>query len=258
MPPGPGRDKLVHMDQVFESPEINRYEQWLETPAGQKYVEASWALLDRVLDWRPGWRVLDVGCGLGVHLQRLQERGMLVSGLDAGPVAAGLAARRLGDKVDIEVGDAHELPYEDNSFDAVVMVNTLELVERRAQVLAEATRVAVSRLCVISLNSFSPAGLLWRRPGSQHPLHRGSPLSLLSLWRLVREVLGPVPQNWAGALSWPSVMVGRWPFSPLLGVCAAVTPRYMTTPLVVESAHGRRAAQPATVHGRVSVLHRIK
>jgi len=258
LPPEPGRDKLDHMDQVFESPEISRYEAWLETPAGQSYAEASWALLDRVLDWRPGWRILDIGCGLGVHLKRLQERGMLVSGLEAGPVAASLAARRLGEKVDIEVGDAHDLPYEDNSFDAVVMVNTLELVERRAQVLAEASRVAGSRLCVISLNSFSPAGFLWRRPGSQHPLHRGNPLSLLALWHLVREVLGPVPQNWAGALSWPAVMVGRWPFSPLLGVCAAVTPRLMTTPLVVESPATGSAAQPAAIHGRVSVLHRIK
>jgi SAM-dependent methyltransferase len=258
LPRKPGRVKLGAMDLVFESQEINRYEQWLETPAGRSYVEASWALLDRVLDWRPGWRVLDVGCGLGVHLKRLQERGMLVSGLEAGPVAAGLAARRLGSKVEVEVGDAHELPYEDNSFDAVVMVNTLELVERRAQALAEASRVACSRLCVISLNSFSPAGLIWRRSGSQHPLHRGRPLSLIALWRLVREVLGPVPQNWAGALSWPSVMVGRWPFSPLLGVCAAVTPRLMTTPLIVESPASRRPAQPATVHGQVSVLHRIK
>ena len=245
------------MDHVFESQEISRYERWLESPAGRDYVEASWALLDRVLDWRPGWRVLDVGCGLGVHLKRLQARGMLVSGLEAGPVAASLAANRLGPKVEVEVGDAHDLPYEDNSFDAVVMVNTLELVERRAQVLAEASRVAGSRLCIITLNSFSVAGLIHRWTGSPHPLHNGSPMSLVTLWRLVREVLGPVPQNWAGALSWPSAMVGRWPFSSLLGVCAAVTPRLMTTPLVVESAASGRA-QPAAVHGRVSVLHRIK
>lgn len=255
---GLARDKLVHMDQVFESQEISRYEQWLESPAGCDYAEASWALLDRVLDWRPGWRVLDIGCGLGVHLKMLQERGMLVSGLEAGPVAASLSARRLGSKVEIEVGDAHDLPYEDNTFDAVVMVNTLELVERRAQVLAEASRVAGSRLCIIALNSFSLSGVMYRRPGSSHPLHRGNPLSLLSLWRLVREVLGPVPQNWAGAMSWPSIMVGRWPLSPLLGVCAAVTPRLMTTPLVVEGAASGSAARPATVHGRVSVLHRIK
>jgi SAM-dependent methyltransferase len=245
------------MDRIFDAKEIEQYEAWLETPAGARYLEASCDLLDRVLDWRPGWRVLDVGCGVGAHLARLQERGMHVFGLEAGPVAARVAPARLGPKAEVRQGDAHDLPYEDNSFDAVILVNSLELMERRAQVLAEASRVATSRLCLISHNPLSVSGLRGWAPAPEHPLHRGRPLGLITLWRLVREVLGPVPQRWAAAQSWPRPAVGRRPWGSLAGLCAAVTPRLRTTPLVLET-RGPKPARPAAVHGRVVVLHREK
>jgi hypothetical protein len=41
-----------------------------------------------------------------------------------------------------------------------------------------------------------------------------------------------------------------------VGVCAAVTPRFMTRPLVVPVASRRQAARPAHSHGRVTVLPR--
>ena len=245
------------MDRVFENQETACYEAWLATAAGRGYLRASRALLDRILDWRRGWRVLEVGCGLGAHLEHLQERGLLLTGLEAGPVMARLAGQRLGSRVDIDLGDAHDLPYEDNSFDAVILVNTLELVERRAQVLAEAARVAASRVGLITLNTFSPSGLLLLSLPHRHPLYQGRPLSLMALWRLVREVLGPVPQTWAGALTWPGPAVGRWPFAPLVGVCAAVTPRFITRPLLLKAKPSTKPAQPLPSHGRV-ILRRVK
>jgi SAM-dependent methyltransferase len=245
------------MDRIFEAKETAAYENWLETGPGQQYVKATCALLDRVLDCHPGWRVLDVGCGLGVHLSHLKERGLMVHGLEAGPVAAKLAAQRLGPKAEVDVGDAHDLPYEDNSFDAVILVNTLELLDRSAQVLAEAARVAASRVCLISLNAFCPSVLCWRFFGAGHPWQPSRPLALWSLRRLVRDVLGPVPQTWAGATLWPTVGVGRRPWGSLLGVCAAVTPRFMTRPLLVKTS-APRPARPAHSHGRVSALERVK
>ncbi len=246
------------MDRVFEAKETAAYEDWLATPAGQLYAQASCRLLDRLLDFRPGWRVLDVGCGLGLHLAHLRERGLLCQGLEAGPIMARLAATRLGSQVEIDQGDAHDLPYEDNSFDAVVMVNSLEFMERPAQALAEAVRVAGSRLALITLNPFSPLGALWRFSGGKHPLGGCRALPLWTLRRLVREVLGQVPQAWAGALMWPRVTVGPWPFGSLVGVCAAVTPRYLTRPLVVSQRQQRQSAHPVASTGRVSSLQRIK
>lgn len=246
------------MDLIFEAQEAAAYETWLDSPAGRCYARASLALVDRVLDCRPGWRVLDVGCGLGLHLAHLKERGMLCQGLEAGPVLARLAGQRLGPKVEVEVGDAHDLPFEDNSFDAVILVNTLELVDRRAQVLAEAARVAASRVCLVSFNPFSMTSLAGRLfKGIRLPVP-GHHLPVWSLRRLVREVLGPVPLMWSGATLWPLVKVGPWPMAGLVGVSAAVTPRFMTRPLLVPASAPARAPRPAHSHGRLSVLNRSK
>ncbi|RJX30111.1 MAG: class I SAM-dependent methyltransferase [Desulfarculus sp.] len=247
------------MDYVFEAAEAAQYENWLETRAGQLYLRTSTELLDRVLDYHPGWRVLDVGCGLGLHLQHLLRKGLLVHGLEAGPVMARLAATRLGSKVEVELGDAHDLPFEDNSFDAVILVNTLEFTDRRAQVLAEAARVASSRVCLVGFNPFSPLTWRYKWPRGRHPFSQARPLAPWSLLRLVREVLGPVPRTWAASPPWPGGGLLRWPLGSLVAVCAAVTPRYRTQPLTVEAATGRRrVAQPVAGHSRVSLLHRVK
>jgi SAM-dependent methyltransferase len=242
------------MDRVFQAKEIELYEHWLAEPAGRAYLEASRRLVERILDCRLGWRVLDVGCGLGCHLARLRERGMLVHGLEAGPVMARLAQQNLDSKVEVDVGDAYEMPYEDNSFDAVIMVNTLELLDRPAQALAEAVRVAMSRVCLVTLNPLSPVGLWWRVRRGDSPLGWGRAVAPWTVRRLVREVLGPVPQTWAGATLWPRVSVGPWPLAGLLGVCAAVTPRFRTRPLTVKVDAQRQTARPAHGHGRVILL----
>lgn len=244
------------MDRIFEAQEAQAYEDWLATPAGTAYQLASTRLLGRVLDCRPGWRVLDVGCGLGVHLAYLRERGLVCFGLEAGPVAARVAQQRLGPQVEVEVGDAHDLPYEDNSFDAVTLVNTLELVDRPAQVLAEAARVAAARVCVITFNPFSWANLARLLHPGFHPLSGGRPLPVWSLRRLVRQVLGPVPRAWAGASLWPRLGPAPWPLAGLVGVCAAVTPRLRTRPLLVPAAGARGAARPAHSHGRLTLVPR--
>ncbi|KIX14163.1 class I SAM-dependent methyltransferase [Dethiosulfatarculus sandiegensis] len=245
------------MDKIFDAKELAAYEAWLDSAQGMQYQSMTTRLLDTILDCRKGWRVLDVGCGLGLHLKHLRQRGLLAHGLDMSPVAVHMAAKKLGPNCEIDLGDAHDLPYEDNSFDAVIMMNTLELVDRPAQVLAEAARVSASRLCIITMNFLSFGPITWRYLSPYNPLQQRRSFSLLSLWRLVREVLGPVPQAWSGATTWPSLQVGHWPFAGMIGVCAAVTPRYMTRPLIVEPARNP-ATRPAHSHGSVAVLRRVK
>jgi SAM-dependent methyltransferase len=84
-------------------------------------------------------RVLDVGCGAG-HLGRLlKERGHHVTGLELVPEAAAEARTRLDLVVtaDVEAG----LPFDADSFDAVIFADLLEHLVDPWRVLREAAAV---------------------------------------------------------------------------------------------------------------------
>ncbi|WP_210507007.1 class I SAM-dependent methyltransferase [Naasia sp. SYSU D00057] len=90
----------------------------------------------------PGTRVLDVGCGSGEFLRLLQERGARATGIDDAPGMVEIA-RSAVPSAEVRVGDALDLPWPYDSFDAVVAVNALELTGDPELALAEAMRVTV-------------------------------------------------------------------------------------------------------------------
>ncbi len=217
------------MDKIFDGRQAQAYENWISSRAGNHYLAASCQLLDHLLNCRPGWRVLDIGCGLGLHLEHLKNHGLLTFGVEPSPILRRVAQERLGAQSSVNLGEAYNLPYEDNSFDAVLMVNSLEYMDRPAVALAEAARVASGRLCVITFNSCSLTRVFL------NPFMR--PLHFMGLWRLkslLHQVLGPSPHIWRAASLNARPLVGHFPCMGLMGLCAAVSPRFMTTPLTLE------------------------
>jgi SAM-dependent methyltransferase len=89
----------------------------------------------------PGDRVLDVGCGVGVFLALVAERGAKPFGLDASEELIAAARRRLP-RADLRVGDMESLPYEDDSFDLVTGFNSFFFADDFVGALREAGRVA--------------------------------------------------------------------------------------------------------------------
>lgn len=89
-------------------------------------------------------RVLDVPCGTGRHAAALAERGYTVAGLDISEAALA-EARRVGPSLDLRRGDMRELPWPDESFDAVLNLWTafgyFETQDEDERVLAEFARV---------------------------------------------------------------------------------------------------------------------
>lgn len=228
------------MDRIFDGNKARVYESWLGSRAGHNYVSASCGLLDRLLDCRPGWRVLDVGCGTGVHLEHLREQRLMTYGLESSPLLKLAASQKLGERTEITLGDACNLPYSDNSFDAVIMVNTLEYLDRPALALAEAARVSSGRLCVITFNAYA-LNRFWLNRSMR-------PLQFMGLWRLtglLRQVLGQAPFSWASASLSSRPVIGKMPLMGLIGVCMAVTPRFMTTPLTLEIDSAINALSPS-------------
>lgn len=89
-------------------------------------------------------RVLDVGCGSGWLLRNL-DGAARATGLERDPAVV-TALRSRG--MDVAEGDATVLPFEDRSFDLVVLRNVLHHVEDPAAAVAEALRVARGELLV--------------------------------------------------------------------------------------------------------------
>lgn len=95
----------------------------------------------------PGSHLLDVGCGLGGPARYFAQRfGCRVSGVDlTGPfIDAGqrlTALLGLKEQVDLRVGDAQELPYDDESFDGAYAQHVTMNVPDRPALFASAFRV---------------------------------------------------------------------------------------------------------------------
>ena len=91
-----------------------------------------------------GGRVLDVPCGTGRHSALLAERGFTVAGLDISERVLSVA-RDAVPGGDFRQGDMRELPWPDDSFDAVINLWTgfgyFETQEEDARAMAEFARV---------------------------------------------------------------------------------------------------------------------
>jgi len=98
--------------------------------------------------WRlKGKLVLDIGTGLGGKLPFYVESGArTVIGIDINEQSVGIAKEhirslRLSQAVFLSVADAANLPFRDNTFDAIVSINTFEHIERVKEALLECHRV---------------------------------------------------------------------------------------------------------------------
>ncbi len=91
---------------------------------------------------REGMRVLDVGCGTGVHLEHYQKAGCDVYGIDLSPSMLQVARKRLGESANLHMGNASKMPYSDKSFDLIIMSEVLHEMPRtvRSTVLEESKR----------------------------------------------------------------------------------------------------------------------
>lgn len=89
---------------------------------------------------RPGWRVLDLGCGDGHHAREALRAGCRVVAADIDAAAVRGTARRLP-PLRAAVADAQHLPFREAAFDAVVCTETLEHVQDDAAAMREVARV---------------------------------------------------------------------------------------------------------------------
>jgi cyclopropane fatty-acyl-phospholipid synthase-like methyltransferase len=99
------------------------------------------------LELRPGQHALDIGCGVGVPAIRLAQRvearvtGVTISRWQVEEAQRRIRAAGLRGQVDVRLGDAAELPFPDDSFDPVLLLQALQHARDRGRWLSEAVRV---------------------------------------------------------------------------------------------------------------------
>jgi SAM-dependent methyltransferase len=87
-----------------------------------------------------GTRFLDVGCGAGGAELLADERGAVISGVDAAPNSIALAKDRIPG-ASFQVGDMQKLPFEEETFDTVISVNCIQFVPDAQKGVSELARV---------------------------------------------------------------------------------------------------------------------
>jgi ubiquinone/menaquinone biosynthesis C-methylase UbiE len=102
-----------------------------------QHIERYWLALSC---FSTGQRVLDIASGIGYGTAMLAEHGCEAIGADYDPELVS-AARRMWGHEDFVEADALDLPFEDESFDAVVSFETIEHVNDDARFLSEMRRV---------------------------------------------------------------------------------------------------------------------
>ena len=93
---------------------------------------------------KPGERILDVATGTGWAARRIAARGASVIGIDLGSdliEAAKTYAAEARLTIDFQIGDAEALPFEDQSFDAVISTCGVMFVSKPELAAAELARV---------------------------------------------------------------------------------------------------------------------
>ncbi|MGB5269504.1 MAG: class I SAM-dependent methyltransferase, partial [Eudoraea sp.] len=185
------------------------YRCWRESELGSVTERLEQDLILNLVGDVADRRVLDIGCGDGVLLVELGQRGANVVGLDASRAMLEAARKRASEQktdVALGLGLAEHLPFADQSFDVVVAVTILCFVAEAEQTFTEIGRVLRpgGRLVIGELGKWSTWAVRRRIKG-----WLGSPLWRYGRFRTARElqrlaqVGGLTPGRVHGAIYYP-------------------------------------------------------
>lgn len=185
------------------------YEDWYASAWGRVADELEGELiLEMLAPLEPPARILDVGCGTGHFAAFLAARGFRVAGVD--PELAMLAHARA--RVPSACADGRRLPFRAGAFDGALCAAVLEFSDDPAALLAEARRVARTRVVVFSVNARSYLGLRRRVAGWRgHPIFRHVvPKTARALFEASRRA-GAEPERARSVLYLPPALGARLP-----------------------------------------------
>ena len=137
-------------------------------PIGEFLAKSQEKVLLEFLGSVENKEIIDVGVGTGRAAIALTVRGAQVVGVDASAEMLKVAMGRANDAgvdLDLRIGDAHALAFEDQSFEAAVSLRVLLHTPDWRQCLGELCRVSRAKVVFDypALSSIATLQVLWRR-----------------------------------------------------------------------------------------------
>ena len=118
----------------------------IEGERGQIREQDLYPKLNRWASSRPFENILDIGCGQGICSQKLDLGANQYTGIDSSEFLIRRATELYGStNTKFLVGDALDLPFEDESFDSVFSISLIHLIEDIDEVINELSRVLKSK-----------------------------------------------------------------------------------------------------------------
>ena len=125
---------------IFDQAAIE-YDSWYLTDAGKHVLEVENNLLLKIIGDVSNLKVLDVGCGTGIHSKVVSDLGNDVIGVDLSDEMLKVAIKKANTNLSFLKMDSTNLLFSDNTFDLVISLAMIEFVRDPLKVLKEAFRV---------------------------------------------------------------------------------------------------------------------
>ena len=103
------------------------------------------------IEHNPNLKILDLGCGTGILIKKLLSLfpSAEVCGIDPSAEMLNIARQRLPPSVNLKLGSADKLDFEDNSFDLVISTNAFHYFRDPQTAIREALRVRKPKGCLV-------------------------------------------------------------------------------------------------------------
>ena len=223
----------------YEQQESGFYQKFKKSRQASLAADAFEYVFKSVVNPTAGERVLDVGCGEGDSLILLDKIGLDVTGVDSSVSMILKSKESFSSKYALKLGQAEDLPFEDNEFDIVTFINTIGFLDRPVESLREAGRVANRKIFIGIFNPLSPCGFINKFRGltGNGFLKNSTRYNIYKIKSIITEAFGHVPMKWTSLVIFPKFLcygnkkpyiLQKNPFGSFIGISASIAYRYKT------------------------------
>ncbi len=222
----------------------DEYGQWYREFAGCRMAD----LMIRMLKPGPGDTMLVAGCGDGSLFTPFIDLGVRTTGIEATLERCKTIREKTGQRVDVHIGDAEDLVFDDNSFNYVCLMNVIEFTKNPEDAIREALRVARDKVFIWMLNKYSVKGIevALRKIFGDAVSNQTKLYGIGDIKQTVKSISTDFPMFWRTVCHVPAVsgkmgqkiaqsnVAEKYPFGSYVGFIVIPVPRFRTRPLVLK------------------------